>query len=115
MCPGGLRPWRIPHPIRAAGIPAADPQLELRGLPDPGFLIQGFLIQCRRRISSGDGGGGSERPETTSREPSREPKASDVGEGTSCASSGVRGDVGTGICRARRNSMNAYAMTTTTT
>ena len=36
--------------MRAAGIPTADPQLELRRLPDPGFLIQGFLIQCLRRI-----------------------------------------------------------------
>ena len=36
--------------MRAAAIPMADPQLELHRLPDPGFLIQGFLIQRRRRI-----------------------------------------------------------------
>ena len=36
--------------IRAAAIPTADLQLELHWLPDPGFLIQGFLIQGPRRI-----------------------------------------------------------------
>ena len=35
--------------MRAAAIPRADPQLEFHWLPDPGFLIQGFLIQCLHR------------------------------------------------------------------
>ena len=35
--------------MRVVAVPVADPQLELRWLPDPGFLIQGFLIQCLRR------------------------------------------------------------------
>ena len=40
--------------MRAVAIPMADPHLELHRLPDPGFLIQGFLIQGprRTRISS---------------------------------------------------------------
>ena len=29
--------------------PSFDPELEFRWLPDPGFLIEGFLIQCLRR------------------------------------------------------------------
>ena len=33
----------------AVVIPMADPQLEFHWLPDPGFLIQGFLIQGLRR------------------------------------------------------------------
>ena len=49
MRPGGLRFWRIPYPMRAVAIPVADPQLEVHWLPDPGFLIQGFLIQGLRR------------------------------------------------------------------
>ena len=36
--------------MRAVAIPTADPQLEPRWVPDPGFLIQGFLIQGLRRI-----------------------------------------------------------------
>ena len=30
----------------------ADPRLEFHWLPDPGFLSQGFLIQCPRRASA---------------------------------------------------------------
>ena len=36
--------------MRVVAIPMADPQLELHWVPDPGILIQGFLIQCLRRI-----------------------------------------------------------------
>ena len=36
--------------MMAVAIPMADPQLEFRWLPDPGFLIRGFLIQGFRRI-----------------------------------------------------------------
>ena len=36
--------------MRAVAVPMADPQLDFHWIPDPGFLIQGFLIQCRRRI-----------------------------------------------------------------
>ena len=32
-------------------MPMADPQLEFHWLPDPGFLIQGFLIHGPRRIT----------------------------------------------------------------
>ena len=35
--------------MRAAAVPVADPQLEFHWLPDRGFLIQGFLIQCLHR------------------------------------------------------------------
>ena len=35
--------------MRAAAIPMADPRLEPHWLPDPGFLIQGFLVQGLRR------------------------------------------------------------------
>ena len=36
--------------MRAVAIPMADRQLEFHWLPDPGFPIQGFLIQGPRRI-----------------------------------------------------------------
>ena len=36
--------------MRVVAIPMADPQLELHWVPDPGILIQGFLMQCLRRI-----------------------------------------------------------------
>ena len=36
--------------MRAVAVPMADPQLEFHWIPDPGFLIQGFLIQCLHRI-----------------------------------------------------------------
>ena len=49
MCPGGFRPWRVPYPMRAAAMPMADPHLVFHWLPDPGFLIQDFLIQGPRR------------------------------------------------------------------
>ena len=35
--------------MMTAAMPMADPRLEFHWLPDPGFLIQGFLIQCPRR------------------------------------------------------------------
>ena len=37
--------------MRAAATPVADPQLEFRWLLDPGFLMQGFLIQGLRRMA----------------------------------------------------------------
>ena len=37
--------------MRAVAVPMADPQLEFHWTPDPGFLIQGFLIQCPHRRS----------------------------------------------------------------
>ena len=39
--------------MRAVAIPMADPQLEFHWLPDPRFLIQGFLIQGLRRTGRG--------------------------------------------------------------
>eukprot|EP00959_Pyramimonas_sp_CCMP1952_P174227 3641012-Pyramimonas_sp.AAC.1 len=41
-----LRPRRIPCQVRAAFIPTADPQLELRWVRVLEFLIQGFRIEC---------------------------------------------------------------------
>ena len=35
--------------MRAVAVPMADPQLEFHWIPDPGFLIQDFLIQCLHR------------------------------------------------------------------
>ena len=35
--------------MRAVAVPTADPRLEFHWIPDPGFLIQGFLIQCLHR------------------------------------------------------------------
>ena len=32
--------------MRAVAVPMADPRLEFHWTPDPGFLIQSFLIQC---------------------------------------------------------------------
>ena len=43
--------------MRAVAVPMADPQLELHWIPDPGFLIQGFLVQCLRRSASPHDGG----------------------------------------------------------
>ena len=42
--------------MRAVAVPMADPQLEFHWIPDPGFLIQGFLIQCLHRIPSRESG-----------------------------------------------------------
>ena len=39
--------------MRAVAAPMADPQLEFHWIPDPGFLIQGFLIQCLHRSLQG--------------------------------------------------------------
>ena len=46
--------------MRAAATPMADPQLEYQRRPDLGFLIQGFLIQGRRRMEKERVGGGRE-------------------------------------------------------
>ena len=41
--------------MREVAIPVADPQSEFHRLPDPGSLIQGFLIRGPRRGSIGSG------------------------------------------------------------
>ena len=47
--------------MRVAAIPMADSQLEFHWLPDPGFLIQGFLIQGphRAEVREGEVAGGT--------------------------------------------------------
>eukprot|EP00959_Pyramimonas_sp_CCMP1952_P092834 1942713-Pyramimonas_sp.AAC.1 len=49
MRPGGSRPWGVPRSMIAVVGSMADPRLERHPLPDPGFRIEGFLIQCPRR------------------------------------------------------------------
>ena len=50
--PEGPGPGGFLYLMRAVAAPVADPQLELRWLPDPGSLIQCFLVQCHRRTTT---------------------------------------------------------------
>eukprot|EP00959_Pyramimonas_sp_CCMP1952_P253731 5300967-Pyramimonas_sp.AAC.1 len=57
MAPGGFRPWGTPYLRWTALLSMADPRSEFHRLPDPGFLIEGLLIQCPHSSDVMGGGG----------------------------------------------------------